>query len=249
MSDIVANAEGLKPLGQVERVVDIFVAPSKTFIDILRDASWWLPWLLAVLVTLGFGATIQQKVGWDKAYATILLHSPQSQQDRMSQLPPDQQAKQKAIGAAFVKYIFWSTPVLSLVFAAIAAAALMATLNFGLGGHAKFGHMFAVWMYGTLPFLIQGILGIITLFAGLDADSFNLKNPVGTNAGYYLPLDAPQWLVAFATSFDILTFWVLILLTIGCAIVGKTKKGTAAVAVWGWWFVITVVKVVMAAIF
>ena len=76
MSDTVANAEGLKPLGQVERVVDTFVAPSKTFIDILRDASWWLPWLLAVLVTLGFGATIQQKVGWDKAYATILLHSP-----------------------------------------------------------------------------------------------------------------------------------------------------------------------------
>jgi len=42
---------------------------------------------------------------------------------------------------------------------------------------------------------------------------------------------------------------VLILLTIGCAIVGKTKRGTAAVAVWGWWFVITLVKVVMAAIF
>jgi hypothetical protein len=42
---------------------------------------------------------------------------------------------------------------------------------------------------------------------------------------------------------------VLILLTIGCAIVGKTKRGTAAVAVWGWWFVITLVKVVTAAIF
>jgi hypothetical protein len=106
-----------------------------------------------------------------------------------------------------------------------------------------------VWMYGTLPFLIQGTLGIITLFAGLDADSFNLKNPVGTNVGYYLPLDAPQWLVALASSFDVLTIWVLILLTIGCAIVAKTKRSTAAVAVWGWWFVITLVKVVSAAIF
>jgi hypothetical protein len=125
----------------------------------------------------------------------------------------------------------------------------MATLNFGLGGSATFGRMFAVWMYGTLPFLIQSVLAIITLFAGLDADSFNLKNPVGTNVGYFLPLDAPQWLVAFASAFDVLTIWVLILLTIGCAIVGKTKRSTAAVAVWGWWFVITLVKVVMAAIF
>jgi hypothetical protein len=249
MSDTVANAELLKPLSQVERVVDTFIAPSKTFTDILRDASWWLPWLLSVLVTLGFGLAIQQKVGWDKAYANILLHSPQAQQDRMSQLPPDQQAKQKAVGAAFVKYIFWGTPILSLLFSAIVSVVLMATLNFGLGGQAKFSRMFALWMYGTLPFLIQGILGIITLFAGLDADSFNLKNPVGTNVGYYLPLETPQWLVAFATSLDILTIWVLILLTIGCAIVGKTKRGTAAVAVWGWWFVITLVKVVTAAIF
>jgi hypothetical protein len=249
MSDTVANAEGLKPLNQVERVVDTFTAPSKTFTDILRDASWWLPWLLSILVTLGFGLAIQQKVGWDKAYANILLHSTQTQQDRMAQLPPDQQVKQKAIGAAFVKYIFWGTPILSLLFSAIASIVLMATLNFGLGGQAKFSHMFAVWMYGTLPFLIQGILGIVTLFAGLDADSFNLKNPVGTNVGYYLPLDAPQWLVAFATSLDIVTVWVLILLTIGCAIVGKTKRSTAAVAVWGWWFVITLVKVVTAAIF
>ena len=97
MSDTVANAEVLKPLSQVERVVDTFTAPSKTFTDILRDASWWLPWLLSVLVTLGFGLAIQQKVGWDKAYANILLHSPQAQQDRMSQLPPDQQAKQKVL--------------------------------------------------------------------------------------------------------------------------------------------------------
>jgi hypothetical protein len=249
MSDTVANAEVSAPLSQVERVVDTFMAPSKTFNDILRDSSWWLPWLLGVLVTLGFGLAIQQKVGWDKAYATILLHSPQAQQDRLAQLPPDQQAKQKAIGASFVKYIFWSTPILSLVFAALASAVLLATLNFGLGGHATFSQMFAVWMYGTLPFLIQGILGIITLFAGLDADSFNLKNPVGTNVGYYLPLDAPQWLVAFATSLDVLTIWVLILLTIGCAIVGRTKRSTAAVAVWGWWIVITLGKVVTAAIF
>src|SRR5271169_3606035 len=108
MSNTVANAEASAPLGQVERVVDTFIAPSKTFHDILRDSSWWLPWLLGVLVTLGFGFAIQQKIGWDKTYANILLQSSQSQQDRLAQLPADQQARQKAIGASFVKYVFWS---------------------------------------------------------------------------------------------------------------------------------------------
>jgi hypothetical protein len=249
MSDAVAKAEAAKPLSQIERVVDTFIAPTKTFHDILRDPSWWLPWLLGVLLTLGFGLAVQQKIGWDKTYNNILLQSPQSQQDRLAQLPPAEQARQKAIGAAFVKYIFWTTPILGLLFAAIAALVLTGTLNFVLGGHAKFGQMFAVWMYAALPFTIQALLVIITIYAGLDADSFNLKNPVGTNIGYFLPQDSPKWLLAFGTAIDLLTIWVLILLTIGSAIVARTKRSTAAVAVFGWWIPITMVKVISAGMF
>jgi hypothetical protein len=249
MSDIAVGAEASKPLSQWERVLDTFIAPSKTFTDILRDTSWWLPWLLGVLFTLSFGVAIQQKIGWDKTYNNILLQSSQSQLDRLSQLPPDQQARQKAIGASFVKYIFWSTPLLGLLFAAIAASVLLATMNFGMGGHATFPQMFAVWMYATLPFLIQGILSMVTIFAGLDPDSFNLKNPVGTNLGYFLPLDSPKWLMAFGTAIDVLTLWVLILLTIGCAKVARIKTSTAAIAVWGWWILITLVKIGSAAFF
>jgi len=249
MSDAVANAEAAKPLSQVERVIDTFIAPTKTFQDILRDPSWWMPWLLGVVLTLGFGLAVQQKIGWDKTYNNILLQSPQSQQDRLAQLPPAEQARQKAIGAAFVKYIFWTTPILGLLFAAIATLVLTGTLNFVLGGHAKFGQMFAVWMYAALPFTIQAVLVIITIYAGLDADAFNLKNPVGTNIGYFLPQDSPKWLLAFGTAMDILTIWVLILLTIGSSIVAKMKRSTAAVAIFGWWILITLVKVISAGMF
>ena len=248
MSDTVANAEASTSLSQVERVIDTFIAPSKTFNDILRSGSWWLPWLLGVLVTLGFSAAIQQQIGWDKTYANILQHSSESQQERLAQLPADQQARQKAIAASFTKYVVWASPVLGLLFAAIAASVLLITLNFGLGGHATFGQIFAVWMYATLPWLIQGILGIIVLFAGLDADAFNLKNPVGTNLGYYLPADGPQWLIAFGTSVDVLSIWVLVLLTIGCAVVARTKLAATATAVVGWWVLITLAKVGIAAI-
>ena len=248
MPDTVANAEVSAPLSEVERVIDTFIAPSKTFNDILRSASWWLPWLLGVLVTLGFSAAIQQKIGWDKTYSNVLQHSSEAQQERLAQLPPDQQARQKAIAASFTKYIVWVSPVLGLLFAAIAAGVLLMTVNFGLGGHAKFGQIFAVWMYATLPWLIQGILGIIVLFAGLDADAFNLKNPVGTNLGYFLPSDSAQWLIAFGTAIDVLSIWVVVLLSIGCAIVARTKLAATATAVVVWWVLITLAKVGIAAI-
>lgn len=248
MSDMVANFEGSRPLSQVGRVLDTFVAPSRTFQDILRDSSWWLPWLLGVLTTFAFAVAVQQKVGWDKTYNTLLLQSSAAQQDRMSQLPADQQASQKKVGAAFTKYVVWASPLLALLFAAIAAGVLLVTLNFALGGQAKFGQLFAVYIYATLPWVVQGLLTILVLFAGLDADAFNLKNPVGTNVGYFLPADSSKALIAFGTALDVLTIWTLILLTIGCAIVAKVKRSTAAMAVWGWWVVVTVVKVGIAAI-
>ena len=42
MPEEVLAVEG-KPLSQTERVVDTFLAPTKTFADVLRSASWWLP--------------------------------------------------------------------------------------------------------------------------------------------------------------------------------------------------------------
>ena len=55
MNDVISvDGQAAGPgLSQMERVVDTFVAPKKTFTDILRSTSWWLPFLLMVLVTLG----------------------------------------------------------------------------------------------------------------------------------------------------------------------------------------------------
>lgn len=233
------------PLGQVQRVVDTFVAPSKTFSDVRRSASWWLPWIIGVVVTLIFGMAVQQKIGWDKTYDNILRQTP-AQQQRIESLTADQQAHAKQMGANITKYIFWGTPLLGLLVALISAAVLLATINFGFGGTAKFGQMFAVWMYGTLPWAIQGLLGIITVYLGVDPDSFNLKNFVGTNIGYYLPQDISKPIMALGTALDIFTIWALVLLTIGCAIIGNVKKGKAATAVFGWWVIIVAVKMVGA---
>lgn len=248
MAEVVIQPEAsTKPLSQGERVIDTFIAPSKTFTDVQRSSSWWLPWLIGVIVTLGLGFAIQQKIGWDKTYDNVLKQSP-SQQQRIDQMPADQQARTKQIGATFTKIVFWATPAVAIIIALISAGVLLGTINFGFGGRAKFGQMLAVWFYGTLPWAIQGLLGIVTVYAGIDPDSFNLKNFVGTNIGYYLPQDMPKALISLATSLDITTIWALILLTIGCSIVGKISRGKAAGAVFGWWILIVLVRMGVAAI-
>lgn len=240
------NTVSRPPLTQVQRVVDTYTEPSKTFNDILRSASWWLPFVLSVVVGVGYCVSIGHQVGWSKTYANVLRQDP-SAQARLANVPPASLAKAMAIGTKITEISAYLWPVLALIVALIAAAVLMATLNFGFGGQIKFGRMFAVWMYAGLPMLIKFILAIIALFAGLNGDSFLISNPVGTNIGYYLSTDTPRWLYTLASSMDIFTFWMLALLVIGCSIVGKIKKGSAATAVIGWWLLIVIVRTGFAA--
>jgi len=249
MTDAVAQPESsVTPLSQGQRVIDTFVAPSKTFTDILRSSSWWLPWLIGVVLAVVVGLTIQQKIGWDKVYENVMRQASVAQQQRMEQAPPEQQARIRSFTITTMRVGSFATPILGLIIAAIIAGVLLGTLNFGFGGRAKFGQLFAVWYYAGLPMAIKWLLAIITIYAGADPDSFNIKNPVGTNLGYYLPTDMSKAVIALATSIDIFTIWTLVLLTIGCSIVGKVSRGKAATAVWGWWILIVLIGAGYAAI-
>src|SRR2546427_10850847 len=77
MDDIVAvEGQASGPgLSQVERVVDTYVAPTKTFKDILRDASWWLPYLLGAVLGLLFAYVILNKVGLPTLVDGVVHHS------------------------------------------------------------------------------------------------------------------------------------------------------------------------------
>jgi len=248
MSDGVVVGDGVveqKPLSEVERVVDAFVAPTKTFTDILRSTSWWLPFLLIVLVTSVSSYAVGKQIGWDTVAETQIRLNPK-QEDAMNQLPPDQKATRMKISAAVTKYIMYALPVFALVTAALAALILWGTFNFGLGAKTTYGQMFAVWMYAGLPGLLKGILIAVVAFFGSSPESFNIKDPVGTNLGYYMP-DAAPWLKAALGFVDLIGLWNLALLVIGTAVVARVKVGSAAAVVVGWWLLLVLISVGIAA--
>jgi len=235
------------PLSQVERVVDTFVAPSKTFTDILRNQSWWLPFLLSIIVSYGYLFAVQKQVGWDTVVENVLKQDTKTS-ERLANATPEARAQAQSITLAIIKYTFYASPLVALLFAAIVSLVLWGTINFIFGGRATFGGVFAVWMYGTLPVIITSILVIITLFAGLDKETFNINNPVGTNVGFFLGADSPKWLTTLAGSLDIIWLWTMFLVGIGLAIVAKVKRTSGLIAVFGWWILLLVVRVGYAAI-
>jgi hypothetical protein len=247
MSDAVAVAgQPSGPgLSQVERVVDTFVAPSKTFTDILRSTSWWLPFLLLVLVTLASTVVVEKQVGWERVAENQIRQNPK-QEEAMASLTPEQRAGRMQVTAKIYRYTSYGSFVFILVFVAIFALIYWASFNFGLGAKTTFGQMFAVSMYASLPRLLIGILSILTLLFGNSAESYDMRNPAGTNLAYFMPDSGPA-LKAALGFFDLIGFWQLVLLVIGTAIVAKVSTGKAAAVVVGWWLLGMLISVGIAA--
>jgi hypothetical protein len=235
-------------LTQVQRVLYTFTAPSKTFTDIRRSTSWWLPFLLSVVFGYALFGAIQAKVGWEQVAENSIKLSPK-QSEQMDKSTPEQRASIIKITVIVTQVSFAALPIIVLISEAVIAGVLLATINFGFGGKATFWQAFAVTWYAGLPGLFKVILGTVALFAGLDPESFNVKNIAGTNIGYYLPPDTSKALLALATSIDITTIWTLVLASIGISIVAGTKRSSGYIAVFGWWIIIVLFGVGSAAAF
>ena len=236
-------------LSQWQRVAYTFTAPSKTFEDIRRgDRSWWLPLIVLALASyILFGAVVQ-KVGIRQTVENQITMNPQAQ-EQMAKATPAQREKGMQFWVVFTEVMFVGGPAIQMLNAVIFAAVLMGTINFGFGGRATFGDLFAVVYYAWLPQVVKVVLGTAVIYAGMAPESFNIKNFAPTNLGAFLdPVDTGKALYALATSLDLVTIWVLVLMSMGVAAVAGVKRSAGYIAVFGWWVIIVFFSVVSAAV-
>lgn len=246
MSDtsVQPTAEGTPQLSQMERVVDVFTSPSKTFTDIKNGhRSWWMPFLIMVVLGYAFFFVVNSKVGMRQVSENQIKMSPKAE-ERMAQLSPEQREGQMKISAYVTEGFFVAAPVFVILMGIVISAVMLGTINFGFGGKAKFGSVLAVWMYAMLPSLIKTLLAIIVIYAGSAPESFNISNPAPTNLGAFLsPTDINPALYSLATSIDVITIWTLVLVGIGTSMVAGVKRSAGYIAAFGWWAVLVLIGV------
>jgi len=236
------------PLSEGQRLINTFFAPSKTFTDLRRNASWWVPFLIMAIVSLLFVYVVDQKVGFRKVVENQIQSQPK-QADRMERMPADQREQSMQQQIKFTRIFSYVFFVFILGWYAIVAAVLLATLKFGAGADVKYKTLFALLIYASVPALLKSMLAILSLVAGVSSDGFTFQNPVATNPGYFVDRAAHPVLGSLLTSFDIFTIWTLALTAIGIACISKVKRGTAFAIVFGWFAVVVLIGVAFAAAF
>lgn len=240
------------PLSQSGRIVNTFIAPSRTFGDLQRSASWWAPWLLISLMSVIFIYSIDRTIGFDQISQSAIAKSPRAEQ--FEKLPADQQARQLRITATFTRYISYTSPVIILVVFVVVAAVLMGTFNLALGTSVPFKIALAIVVYSGLPGIIGAALGAISVVAGgmsgsLDKEAFDMRNPVATNPAYFMDPAGNKFAYGMASALDIFVIWNIALIGIGFACAGKVKRGTAIGTVAGWYLLYKLLTAGAAALF
>ena len=235
-------------LSEGARIINTFIAPSKTFTDLRRNGSWWAPYLIISVAALAFFGVVGQKIGFRRVAENQVQASPKASA-RMDQLPPDQRDLNLERQAKGTQYFTYAYPAVILLFNLVITAVLFATFKFAASANVAFKTAFAIVMYAGLPGVLRLLLAILSVAAGANPESFSLDNPVATNPGYFISAaDAPV-LHGLASALDIFLIWTLILTAIGFTSVSKVKRGTAFGIVFGWWALLTLGGTAIGAAF
>jgi hypothetical protein len=215
-------------LSEPQRLVNVFIAPRKTFEDLKRNPSWWVPWLISAVFGLVSAFVIVQKV--DLVHLTEQrMEQSKFAQQRMESLSPAQREQAMRSQATVLKVTFFVRPIFGLIAGLIGASILMAVYNFILGAEVPFQRAMAILFYASLPSLIKTALLCLNLLLSSDVSGIDPDiNPVATNPGFFMDPHANKFIYYLASGVDVIAIWVTILLAIGFATASTNRKPTLA---------------------
>lgn len=235
------------PLSEPARIVNTFIAPTKTFADLRRNSSWWAPWVLISVFALLFMYSIQAKVGFEQVSRNEIAKNARLEA-QIERMPPPQRAQVFQTATSRMKFFMYGVPITGILSFLIMAAILMASFNFGAGASIPFKTSLAVVTYGNLPTVVYSLLGIVSLLAGVNPEGFNVKNAVATNPAYFMDANSNPFLYGMASALDVFVLWTIVLMAVGYSSVSKLKRSTTLGVIIGWYLVFKLAASGLAAL-
>src|SRR5689334_1833083 len=111
-------------LSEFQRIINVFIAPSKTFADLKRNPSWWVPWLLICLFGTAYIVTIDKKIGYEAIMDARMAHATPFMQRAIDQMTPEQKQNMRESQLKGSRRGIYLGPIFVLIYGLLAAAVL-----------------------------------------------------------------------------------------------------------------------------
>jgi hypothetical protein len=223
----------------LSRVLGVFWSPGETFEDIARKPDFVAPLILLIVTSVAAVETMLAKIGAER-----IIRASLEQSGRAASMSPEQIQQAVQRGAPFVAILTHiagalGTPIFLLVLAAFG----LLVVNAIFGGKTGFKKIFSVTCYSFMPKILAGVMMVAVVLLG-DPEQFNSQNPAPTNPGYFMAPSASRALVSLASSFDIFTLWVMVLISIGLSAATDRQVKTRSIFLvfFGVWLLLVLAK-------
>jgi hypothetical protein len=224
-----------------QRIIGVLFSPDATFASIARRPDWVVPLLFILILSLANGIVLSSRIDFGAPAREAMAQNKNMTQEQMDR------AEKMSVGMGKVaKFI---APVIAIIVLLIVAGALLLTIRL-MGGEGDFKQAFSVTCYAWIPNVLQAIVLTIIVLAkgatGINPQAF--PTMVRSSPAFLVDMKTQPMAFALLSSLDLFTIWVLVLLIIGFAYVGRVSKAKAAVAVLSLWAVTILFKLVPAAL-
>ena len=253
MNPQIAGAEALPPVrSPLAGLLTVFFSPAATFRDAAQSGKrpWIVPMIACCLLALATNVMVVNVIGLETLTRTQLESKPQVAErlgpeaiDRISREAGESQARKWISYAA----AFFFTPVILCLIAGLILGGLLMT-----GAETNFSStLTATSLTWYVYMVIQAIAMAIFLLAVKDFTGVDFTNPIMLNPSIFLDQTTTSpALYSLASSLDLVTFFVIYLLSLGLSSVSRgvtfSKALTVVVVLW---VVYVLGKVGFAALF
>jgi len=240
------QSETAAPINHFARITGVFFTPKTTFAEIVAAPSWIVPLVVLTLFSLIACVALNQRMDWRQFAAQQIEKSPRGAD--LSAEQKEQQTEAIAKFAPISAYVF-GVPAVAVVIL-LTAVAMFGAFNLLAGANVKFSTAMAIVSHAFLTTMVSTLIFLLVIFLK-PRGTIDIENPVATNLGVLIPEDAPKWLMKLGISFDIFSFWILILLAVGFAASNPRKLNFAKSLgmVIGAWVVFVILRVGVTWIF
>jgi hypothetical protein len=231
-----------RPISPVAAVIGTFSSPSETFRRLVARPTWWLPFVVSlVLGTLTYAVAFP-KIDLEGTIRESIEKSGRS-------VPAGTVERQ----VAFTQK--WSAAFVAGFCVVVAAAFFfVALILWGgakmMGADARYAQVLAIWAHSGLPNAIASVVAL-PLFLRLPDGSLTqtaAERVMVSNLAAFLDDSAPAALRTFCGSMDVFSFAVLFLLVVGFPRLPGLSKGAARAIPIVLWALFVIGKVAWRAV-
>lgn len=237
-------------MGEIGRLTGIIWEPKPVFDDLAMRPRWWAPIILLTIMSVISVFTFSRVVGWE-GYVRQQLDKQAQTNPQLAQLSAEQRERAMSLSVTIAKYGGLGGSVVGVAISTLLIAVVMlGSLNLLGGAGLKFREAFSVTSYSFLPSAISSVLALVVMLLK-NPEDFDLQNPLPANLGAFLSTQTtPKWLHALAGSFDLFTFWVMLLMALGFSVAAKKlsfRKSLTLVLI-PWAVYVLIFKVALAGL-